>query len=101
MLSLAESELYRARWSEKILDETLLALIDILNDGDRDAATEKAKKHIEAIRKAFPEASVEKYDFIQGNLKNCLPDPDDTHVLAAAIKCRASVVVTEICVIFR
>jgi len=56
MLSLAESELYRARWSEEILDETLLALIDILiflMTVIETRPTEKAIRHIEAIRKAI------------------------------------------------
>ena len=95
LLSLADSELYRARWSQDILHETHRALIGILDDGDNTAATAKATQHVDAINRAFPEATVEKYNLIQDNLNNCLPDPNDTHVLAAAIKCKASIIVTD------
>ncbi len=41
---------------------------------------------------AFPDANVEGYEELILSLS--LPDPDDNHVLAAAIRCKADVIVT-------
>lgn len=93
LLSLAEAGLFRARWSEDILQETEKALVGILKKaGEQDPGT-RSKRHCDEIRKAFPESSVMGYDDIVPSLN--LPDPKDRHVLAAAIVARAAVIVTE------
>ncbi len=51
-----------------------------------------AAKRVHVANVAFPDALVHKYEELLGNLK--LPDPDDCHVLAAAIKVNANVIVT-------
>ena len=43
---------------------------------------------------AFEEAAVEHFDSLIGSLP-ALPDPNDGHVIAAAVKTRADVIVTE------
>lgn len=59
-----------------------------------DAPAVLAARQITAIRKAFPDAMVDDYDEFKPEVK-ILPDGDDDHVIAAACRCRASVLVTE------
>ncbi len=44
------------------------------------------------MNKAFPDAIVEKYESLISSFQ--LPDEDDCHVLAAAVRCNADVIVT-------
>lgn len=63
LLSLAEAEFFRLRWSQTILDETeraLAKLHHLRGNSDGDA---RARKAIAAMTKAFPEAMVD--DFAQ------------------------------------
>ncbi|UGY24903.1 PIN domain-containing protein [Bradyrhizobium septentrionale] len=94
MLSLAEADFFRLRWSEKILDETQKAVEQIYaKRGHPDAAdrAQRARKNMEA---AFEDATVENYDHLLP-LGDALPDRGDKHVLAAAVKTQASMIVTE------
>lgn len=87
LLSLAEAGLFRPRWSARILDETQKA-ISTMTHGETDGSPQRS-----AIEAAFPEAIVTGFEAIEETLT--LPDPDDNHVLAAAIAISASVVVTD------
>lgn len=87
LLSLAEAGLFRPRWSARILDETQKA-IAVITKGATDGSRQRA-----AIEGAFPEATVSGYEVFEGTLD--LPDPDDNHVLAAAISTSAQVIVTD------
>jgi len=87
LLSLAESGLFRPRWSERILDETQKA-ISRITKGATDGAQHRAM-----IEAAFPESRVTGYEVFESQLT--LPDPNDNHVLAAAISTSASVIVTD------
>lgn len=94
LLTLAEAEFFRLRWSQDILDETEAAIAKIRQGkGHHDAASRAAKAR-QQMEKAFPDALVA--DFGR-HLPSCrdLPDPKDAHVLAAALKTRAAVIVTE------
>lgn len=51
-----------------------------------------AEKRIQRANKAFPDALVKNYEVLIEHLN--LPDPRDCHVLAAAIKTNANVIVT-------
>ena len=53
---------------------------------------EEIQKRVQKASKAFPDALVINYDGLLIHLE--LPDPDDRHVLAAAIKINADVIVT-------
>ena len=59
-----------------------------ITKGATDGARQRA-----AIEAAFPEALVTGYEVFEDKLD--LPDPDDNHVLAAAISTSASVIVTD------
>lgn len=87
ILSLAEAGFFRPRWSDRILDETVGAIAKITKGGAN------IIKQRSAMERAFPEASVTGYSGLETGLE--LPDPDDRHVLAAAIATSAQVIVTE------
>ncbi len=87
LLSLGEAGLFRPRWSARILDETQKA-ISTITKGEADGSRQRA-----VIEAAFPEALVTGYEVFEEKLT--LPDPDDNHVLAAAIATSASVIVTD------
>lgn len=79
---------FRARWTEEIHDEWTRNLLANRNDLD---ATQ-LQRTVELMNIAVPGCLVENYDCMIESLE--LPDPDDRHVLAAAIKCQADVIVT-------
>lgn len=53
---------------------------------------EEIKKRLSKAQLAFPDASVDNYEPLVNSLE--LPDEKDRHVLAAAIKTNANVIVT-------
>jgi predicted nucleic acid-binding protein len=82
----AHYELYTPKWSENIFDEWKTVMI-------RKGITEiEASKRVRRANQAFPDALVHNYGGLIADLK--LPDPDDCHVLAAAIRTNANVIVT-------
>ena len=82
LLSLAEVDLFRVRWSTKILDEFEQALAKIFKERGMADAESLANKQRRAIEAAFPEATVDDYESYLIP-KEALPDPDDAHVIAA------------------
>ena len=96
LLSLAEAELYRPRWSEEILGETERALAKIFGNGRYNIPNpdERAEKSVNAIRRAFPCCSEVEYSHLEPCITG-LPDSKDNHVLAAAVSCKAHLIVTE------
>ncbi|GLW65763.1 PIN domain-containing protein [Actinomadura rubrobrunea] len=78
----------QAKWTNDILDELLANLA-----AERpDIAPEKLIRLRTLMNEAVPDALVEGYEPLIDGLK--LPDPGDRHVLAAAIKAGAQVIVT-------
>lgn len=94
LLSLAEAEFFRVRWSEEILSETERALASMFQARGRDDPKASASQSISAMRRAFPEANVEGYRELE-IIALELPDAGDAHVLAAAIHTQAQTIVTE------
>lgn len=94
LLSLAEAEFFRVRWSEKVLNETEAAIAKILAGKDAPDPSERAARARRAMEDAFEEALVAEYELF---LPACigLPDPNDAHVVAAALKTQAATIVTE------
>ncbi|WP_457789590.1 PIN domain-containing protein [Pseudomonas sp. PL-6] len=88
LMHLALTGLYRARWTALIHDEWKRNLL--LNRQDLNQA--QLDRTSAAMDRAIPDALVIGYEPLCAGLN--LPDPDDRHVLAAAIKCNASVIVT-------
>jgi predicted nucleic acid-binding protein len=94
LLSLAEAEFFRVRWSAKVLDETQTALQEIHEKRGLSDAEIRARRARAFMEYAFEDAMVEEYDDLLP-LASRLPDPGDAHVLAAAVKIQASTIVTE------
>jgi hypothetical protein len=79
---------YRARWSLQIHDEWKRNLLI-----NRPALTpEQLDRTSGLMDLAIPDGLVVGHELLISGLT--LPDPDDRHVLAAAIRCNASVIVT-------
>lgn len=88
MLRLAGSNLFQARWTEEILKETVRSITQ---------NRPELKKHIirtfSNMTQTMRKELVSDYEYIIPELQ--LPDPDDRHVLAAAIRCEAHTIVTD------
>lgn len=94
LLTLAEAEFFRLRWSAPVLDEVQRAIEGILAGKGAEDAMERASRARAAMEKAFADAMVDEFDtFVP--LCDGLPDPGDAHVLAAAMKTRAATIVTD------
>lgn len=94
LLSLAEAELFRVRWSVAILDEAERAIAKVIAAKGVADAESMAKRARANMEHAFGEATVTGYEGLIDGLKG-LPDLKDAHVIAAAVKTRASVIVTD------
>lgn len=79
---------FRARWSQDIHEEWKRNLL--INRPD--LTREQVDRTSDLMDRAIPDGLVEGYEALLAGLS--LPDPDDRHVLAAAIRCSASVIVT-------
>ncbi|HEY9008253.1 MAG TPA: PIN domain-containing protein [Ohtaekwangia sp.] len=88
LLHLASFELYTPKWTDRIHEEwrrnLLLKRLDL--------RPEQLDRTVQEMKKAFPDAGVEKYESLITSLQ--LPDEDDRHILAAAIRCKTDVIVT-------
>ena len=88
LLRLAAAGLYRPRWTARIEAEWTGALL-----GARpDITPARLARTRAAMARAFPDAAVVGYESHEEGLR--LPDPDDRHVVAAAVGGGAGEVVT-------
>ena len=94
LLSLAIEGLFRPLWSNVLLDEVeynesakRMKRGAVAADATRRAAFLRAE-----MARAFPDAVVRGWEALEGSYG--LPDPDDEHVLAAAVVGGAGVIVT-------
>ena len=94
LLSLAEAEFFRPRWSEVILSETERAIGSIIEPQEGVETNVTARRHVDQIRNAFTDSIVEDYA-IQVQSLASLPDLNDGHVIGAALKTGAVLIVTE------
>lgn len=86
LLRLADEEIYRPLWSEDILAETRRTLVNKLG-----VSPMLADKRLNIMREHFIDAEVTGYQELIGSMRN---DEKDRHVLAAAVRERAEVIVT-------
>lgn len=85
-LWLAYYELYTPKWSRNICEEWREVMIR------KGVDPTEADKRVNRINDAFPDALVENYEHLLESLQ--LPDPKDRHILGAAIKTNANLIVT-------
>ena len=79
-------ELYTPKWSSNIFDEWISVM------KRKGIEENEALKRADKMNLAFPDALVIDYESLIDSLK--LPDLNDRHVLAAAIKTKADLVIT-------
>lgn len=88
LMHLALTDLFRAKWSDEVHDEWMRNLIE-----NRPELTwERLEKTRHLMNAHVRDCLVEDYEHLIPALE--LPDPDDRHVLAAAIHGQADVIVT-------
>lgn len=88
LMHLALSDLYRARWSDMIHDEWMRNVL-----ADRpDLTRERLEKIRNLMNHAVRDCVVAGFEYLIPSIN--LPDPDDRHVVAAAIHSGASLIVT-------
>ncbi|HVU60207.1 MAG TPA: PIN domain-containing protein [Mycobacteriales bacterium] len=88
LLRMAEAGFFRPLWSDRILDEVRYAVMRIHTD----IPEERIQRRLDAMNSAFDDASVSGWQAVTAGLD--LPDPDDRHVLAAAIAGGGQAIVT-------
>lgn len=88
LLRIAQTGAVQAKWTHRILDEMLGSLAA----NRPDIPWEKLSLLRDRMNAAVRDCLVEGYEPLIEGLK--LPDPDDRHVLAAAIKAGAQLIVT-------
>lgn len=88
LLSLAAAGIFRARWTHRIQEEWVRNLLA----NRRDLPAEALHRTVATMNEAIEDCLVEKFEFMVESLT--LPDPNDRHVLAAAIVGHADAIVT-------
>lgn len=86
LLSIAECKIYRPLWSAHVLEELERNL------RKRGATAEQVAHRIDQMSRHFPDAGVTGYEQLIDSMEN---HPKDRHVLAAAVRGGAEVLVTE------
>lgn len=94
LLTLAEADFFRLRWSSTVLDETQAAIEKILLEKGAPDAEARARRARANMEVAFEDAQVQDFEKFLCVCEG-LPDPGDAHVLAAALKTQAAVIVTD------
>ena len=88
LMYLARTRMFRAKWSADVQEEWISSLLKRRPDLTR----EKLERTRRLMDLAVPDVLVTGYEHLIPGL--VLPDEKDRHVLAAAIHCGASVIVT-------
>jgi len=79
-------ELFTPKWSQHIFDELKNVMLA------KGLPPDRIQQQIDRANRAFPDALVQNYESLIDTLE--LPDINDRHVLAAAIKINANIIVT-------
>jgi predicted nucleic acid-binding protein len=88
LLQLALTDLFRAKWTRMIHGEWIENLLANRPDLDRSCLERTRDLMDEAVRDCIVEGFEPLIEAFT------LPDPDDRHVLAAAVRCKADLIVT-------
>jgi predicted nucleic acid-binding protein len=87
-MEIALTDLYRAKWSHRVHEEWIAAVLR----NRADLTREQLERTRDLMNAHVRDALVTGFESLIEALS--LPDPDDRHVLAAAIKGRADMIVT-------
>ena len=87
LLCVAEKEFYRPAWTYEILEEMRRSIVR----NRPDLSLDRLDHLVKQMTLAFPEAMVEDYRSLVAGMTN---HPGDRHVVAAAVRGRADVIVT-------
>lgn len=87
LLRAALQDLYRPAWTHGILRD----MADTIKRERPDLDPARIDRTVEQMLRAFPQALVEGYEHLSPVMRN---DPDDRHVLAAAVRAGAATIVT-------
>jgi len=88
LVRVAQAGIVRARWTSEILDECFRSILEQRPELKPQALVRTR----ELMTKAVADCMVEGYEPLVAGLS--LPDPDDRHVLAAAVRASAQAIVT-------
>jgi len=88
LLRIAERDLYRPLWTARIVAEAAEAIVEI----HPDIPPEQIQQRFAAMDDTFEDARVDGWEDLEDTVT--LPDPDDRHVVAAAVRGRADAIVT-------
>jgi hypothetical protein len=88
LMHLALSDLFRARWSNLIHDEW----IRHVHANRPDLSRDRLERTRDLMNHSVRDCVVSDFEYMISSIS--LPDPDDRHVVAAAIHCGASLIVT-------
>ncbi|WCE30830.1 PIN domain-containing protein [Vibrio sp. SCSIO 43137] len=88
LIYLSCTGLYRARWTKQIHDEWMRNVLK--NNPDIDV--KKLKRAKQLMDKSVPDCLIEDYESLIAGIE--LPDMDDRHVVAAAVKGQAESIIT-------
>lgn len=91
LLSVAGTGLFRAKWTTRIHDEWVRAV----QENRPDIPEERLRTLCAIMDRAVPDCLVEGWEPLEDAAAAALPDRRDGHVLAAAIRSRAGVIVTK------
>lgn len=94
LLEVASCGVYRPIWSDQILSELSAVVTAMMRErsiGEGEAVA-YVKRLLAAMGQAFPDAAVRTPPELVAAMRS--PDPDDRHVIAAAVAGRADVIVT-------
>lgn len=88
LLRIAERDLYRPLWSARIVAEATDVIVEI----HPDIPPVQVQRRFGAMDSAFEDARVDGWEDLED--KVTLPDPNDRHVVAAAVRGRTDAIVT-------
>lgn len=88
LMSVAMTEQFKAKWTDEIHREWVRNLLEKRDD----LTEEQLQRTVYLMNQSVPDSLVDNYEGLIDSIE--LPDPDDRHVLAAAIMCQADVIVT-------
>jgi DNA-binding transcriptional ArsR family regulator len=89
LVRLGLTGLVQAKWTEQILEECFRSIAQ----RHPDLTPQRLERSRRLLSEAIPDCQVTGYEALVEGLTG-LPDPDDRHVVAAAIRCGAQAIVT-------